>query len=105
MWADVKMASVEWSKSAAGVLGLNADFENTLKTILCVSKNHEEDICKHISPQGAKWLGMKALSSAPLWNAGLAQCGSAWLHPGTCRRYCPRAEHGAAAAAAAHSLK
>lgn len=72
MWVDVKMASVEWSKSATGVLGLNADFENTLKTILCVGKNDEEDICKHISPRGAKWLGMKALSSAPQQNAGLA---------------------------------
>lgn len=53
------MASVEWSKSAVGVWGLNADFENTLKIVLRCGKD-KVDIRKRTGSRGANWPGMKA---------------------------------------------
>lgn len=72
VWVDVKMASVEWSKSAVGVLGLNADFGNTLKTILCCGQKWLSGYLQTHQLSGSQVAGDEGLSSAPLQNAGLA---------------------------------
>lgn len=92
------MAAAEWSKIAAGVWGSNADFENTLKIVLCRGKKEKEKISAYLQMREPSGWGWRQLSHALVQDAGVAHaCERISLGTSARTRCSPGPERGSAA--------